>query len=58
MTNEEQSKIFERMQMKLEKEIFERIEDVVSESKSRMKKLIIVVVVICMIMLCFSKFIV
>lgn len=36
---EQQKMVFEKMKMKLEKEIFERVEDVVMEAKSWMKKM-------------------
>jgi len=47
--------VFERMQMKLEKEIFERVEEELLESKSSMKKMCIVVIVGCMMMVGLSK---
>ncbi|XP_020875483.1 uncharacterized protein At4g04775-like [Arabidopsis lyrata subsp. lyrata] len=54
-TMDHQKMIFERMQMKLEKEIFERVEAELLESKSSMKKMSIAVIVGCMIMLGLSN---
>ncbi|WZZ44072.1 hypothetical protein YC2023_040331 [Brassica napus] len=47
--------VFENVQMKLEKEIFERVEEALVESSSTMKKMMVVVVVLCMVMVGFSK---
>ncbi|CAE6013897.1 unnamed protein product [Arabidopsis arenosa] len=54
-TMDHQKMIFERMQMKLEEEIFERVEAELLESKSLMKKMSIAVIVGCMFMLGLSK---
>ncbi|RID53759.1 hypothetical protein BRARA_G01134 [Brassica rapa] len=43
--------MFESVQMKLEKEIFERVEDALLESKANMKKMIIGGVIGCMLMI-------
>ena len=53
--NEFEKVLCEKVQMKLEKEIFERVEDVLQESASRMKKMMIVVVSGCIIMVGASK---
>lgn len=47
--------VFEKLQIKLEKEIFERVEDVLVDSSSTMKKMIILVVIGCMIIVGYSK---
>ncbi|XP_020876486.1 uncharacterized protein At4g04775-like [Arabidopsis lyrata subsp. lyrata] len=56
-TMDHQKIVFERMQMKLEKEIFERVEEELLDFKSSMKKMSIAVIVGCMIMLGLSKMI-
>ncbi|XP_033139374.1 uncharacterized protein At4g04775-like [Brassica rapa] len=53
--NEFERIVFENVQMKLEKEIFERVEEALVESSSTMKKMMVVVVVLCMGMVGFSK---
>ncbi|KAL0677488.1 hypothetical protein Bca4012_005469 [Brassica carinata] len=53
--NEFERIVFENVQMKLEKEIFERVEEALVESSSTMKKMMVVVVVLCMVMVGFSK---
>ncbi|KAG2321928.1 hypothetical protein Bca52824_015141 [Brassica carinata] len=51
-SREELEKVmFESLQMKLEKEIFERVEDALLESKATVKKLMIGGVVGCMLMI-------
>lgn len=52
---EHQKMVFEKMQMKLEREIVESVEEELLESKSSMKKMSIAVIVGCMIMLGLSK---
>ncbi|KAL0665733.1 hypothetical protein Bca4012_028437 [Brassica carinata] len=53
--NEFERIVFENVQMKLEKDIFERVEEALVESSSTMKKMMVVVVVLCMVMVGFSK---
>lgn len=50
--------MFESVQMKLEKEIFERVEDALLESKANMKKMIIGGVIGCMLMIGLVKLLV
>lgn len=49
--------LFDKVQMKVEKEIFERVEVVLAESSSKVKKIMIVVVIVCMVMVGCSKLI-
>ncbi|XP_020866756.1 uncharacterized protein At4g04775-like [Arabidopsis lyrata subsp. lyrata] len=48
-------KVSENVQMKIEKELFEKVEDALSEAKTSNKKMMIVVVLGCMIMIGFTK---
>lgn len=50
--------MFESVQMKLEKEIFERVEDALLESKANMKKMITGGVIGCMLMIGLVKLLV
>ncbi|CAA7023908.1 unnamed protein product [Microthlaspi erraticum] len=47
--------VFENVQMKLEKEIFERVEETLIEASSTSKKMMIGVIALCMVMVGFSK---
>ena len=49
--------VFEKVQMRLEKEISERMEVVLFDSASRVKKTMIGVVIVCMVMIGCSKFV-
>ncbi|KAL0719365.1 hypothetical protein Bca4012_068689 [Brassica carinata] len=52
---EGEKKVFEKMKMKLEKEIFERVEDVLVEAKWNMKKMCVGVVIGCMLEVAITK---
>ncbi|XP_020879890.1 uncharacterized protein At4g04775-like [Arabidopsis lyrata subsp. lyrata] len=47
--------VCEKVQMKIEKEIFEKVEDALSEAKGSTKKMMIVLVIGCIIMIGFNK---
>jgi len=47
--------VCEKVQMKIENELFEKVDDALAESKEGNKKMMIVVVIGCMIMIGLSK---
>jgi len=47
--------VIEKVQMKIENELFEKVDDALAESKEGNKKMMIVVVIGCMIMIGLSK---
>lgn len=54
---EYENMVYEKVLMKVEKEIFERVESVLIEAKGNMKKMMIVLIIACMIMVGFGKLI-
>ncbi|CAA7021521.1 unnamed protein product [Microthlaspi erraticum] len=47
--------VFEKVQMKIEKEIFDRVEEALVESSSTTKEMMIGAIILCMMMIGFSK---
>lgn len=47
--------VYEKMQLKIEKDVFEKVEDAICEAKASNRKMMIVVVIGCMIMIGCSK---
>ncbi|KAL0872639.1 hypothetical protein Bca101_022344 [Brassica carinata] len=53
----DEKKTFERLEMKLEKEIFERVEAALVETKESVKRMCVVVVIGCVMLIALTKFI-